>query len=150
MRRKLLVYILMFFITAIGLAGGIIWANSMTKSEEKVFDIRARQFAYDPSIIKVKKGSTVTIKFESKDVDHGLYIDGYNINLEASHDKSAEITFVANKAGKFKFRCSIACGAMHPFMVGQLIVEPNYLLPGSIGLSFGLAISSLIFLTKRK
>ena len=42
------------------------------------------------------------------------------------------LTFVADHAGSFRFRCSVTCGPLHPFMIGKLYVGPNWtLLRGS-------------------
>ena len=38
------------------------------------------------------------------------------------------MSFVADQAGTFRLRCSIPCGALHPFMIGTLHVGKNELL----------------------
>lgn len=87
--------------------------------------LHARAFAFEPGSLEVQRGDTVTIHFEAADAVHGLYLDGYDIQLVAEPGKSATATFVANQEGKFKFRCSVACGALHPFMIGEMNVTPN-------------------------
>lgn len=89
-------------------------------------EINARTFAFEPASLVVNKGDTVTIHFESLDAQHGLFIDGYEVNIQAEPGKSAQATFVADKDGKFKFRCSVTCGALHPFMMGELTVAPDF------------------------
>ena len=133
-----------------GLAGGFLWTEYAPGSSHREFKIMARQFGYDPPIIRVNRGDRVSIEASSQDVVHGLYIDGYQIDEELRPGKSARFTFVANKEGKFGLRCSRTCGVLHPFMIGTLIVEPNYLFPGSIGLAIGLALGTFIYVAKRR
>jgi heme/copper-type cytochrome/quinol oxidase subunit 2 len=83
----------------------------------------------------VDPGDRVTIQLVSTDVVHGLYIDGYAISVEADPGRSATLTFTANKSGSFRVRCSVTCGAMHPFMIGKLSVGTNQWLYRSIGLA---------------
>ncbi len=94
--------------------------------QSHVIEVNARAFAYEPATMSVRRGDTVTLHLESLDTVHGLYIDGYDVDIQAEPGKSAEITFVADREGKFKVRCSIACGPLHPFMLGELTVEPNW------------------------
>jgi heme/copper-type cytochrome/quinol oxidase subunit 2 len=103
---------------------------------EKIFRIEASQYAYSPGEITVNPGDTVTINLISTDVVHGLYVDGYGLSVIADPGQSASLTFVADKPGSFRLRCSVTCGAMHPFMIGKLNVGSNQWLYRSIALAF--------------
>lgn len=113
--------------------------------QERTFRIEAGQFAYSPSELKVNPGDTVTFQLVSTDVVHGLYVDGYDISLEADPGQTQTLSFVADKPGSFRFRCNVTCGAMHPFMIGKLTVGRNNWLFRSLGLAtlavFGTLIS---------
>lgn len=121
--------------------------------QERIFRIDARQFSYSPSQIKVNRGDKVTIQLISSDVVHGLYVDGYDVSVEADPGQTKTLTFVADRPGSFRFRCNVTCGAMHPFMIGKLTVGTNDWLYRSIGLAL-IAIASFFplssFLSKRK
>lgn len=94
-------------------------------AQTHLIQVNARAFAFEPGILTVQRGDTVTIHLEALDAVHGLYIDGYEVKLVAEPGTSATATFIADKEGKFKFRCAVACGALHPFMIGELNVTPN-------------------------
>ncbi len=106
-----------------------------TAPVEREFRIEASQYAYNPGEIAVNPGDTVTIRLVSTDVVHGIYVDGYGVSVKADPGQAATLTFVADKPGSFRLRCDVACGAMHPFMIGKLHVGPNLWLYRSIGLS---------------
>ena len=118
------------------------------RPQERTFQIEARQFAYSPSELNVNPGDTITIRLISTDVVHGLYIDGYDISVEADPGQTATLTFTATKPGSFRFRCNITCGAMHPFMIGKLTVGANDWLFRSAGLAMVAVLGSVI-LVKR-
>ena len=117
--------------------------------QERTIRIDARQYAYSPSELKVNAGDTVNIQLVSTDVVHGLYVDGYNVSIEADPGQTKTLTFVADKPGSFRFRCNVTCGAMHPFMIGKLNVGTNAWLFRSIGLAM-LAIIGVIVSVKQK
>ena len=116
--------------------------------QERIFRIDARQFAYSPAELAVNPGDTVTIELVSTDVVHGLYIDGYDHSVEADPGQSAVMTFTADKAGSFRFRCNVTCGAMHPFMIGKLTVGMNDWFLRSAGLTL-IAVFGILILVKR-
>jgi len=101
---------------------------------ERHFRIEANSFQYTPEAIHVNPGDHVTIDLVSTDVVHGLSIDGYDLNVTADPGQTATLSFVADQSGSFRFRCSITCGALHPFMIGKLNVGSNDLLWRAIGL----------------
>jgi len=103
--------------------------------QERTFRVEARQFAYSPAELRVNPGDTVTIELVSTDVVHGLYVDGYGLSVEADPGQTGTLTFTADKAGSFRVRCNVTCGAMHPFMIGKLNVGPNQWLYRSAGLA---------------
>lgn len=90
-------------------------------------EINAAQYAFTPGRIRVNRGDRVIITLTSTDVVHGLYLDGYGVKTRVVPGKSEQIEFTADKTGKFKFRCLVSCGSLHPFMVGELVVGPNHL-----------------------
>jgi heme/copper-type cytochrome/quinol oxidase subunit 2 len=117
--------------------------------QERIFRIDARQFAYSPSELAVNPGDTVTIELISTDVVHGLYIDGYDLSMEADPGQTARLTFTADRSGSFRFRCNVTCGAMHPFMIGKLTVGTNDWFLRSAGLAV-VAVAGILILVKRR
>jgi nitrous-oxide reductase len=96
----------------------------------------------------VHRGDTVNIHLESLDAVHGLYIDGYDVNIQAEPGKSADVTFIADQEGKFKFRCSVTCGELHPFMIGELDVDPNFLFARAMVATVIVCIGAVLFFWK--
>ena len=115
-------------------------------------DVVARRYAFEPSVIRVEKGDEVRLRFASLDVVHGMYLEGYDIDVTieplrrevelrqggAPGQSVREVVFTAEHAGKFRYRCSKTCGAMHPFMVGELVVGRNWLWHASAFAAVGL------------
>ena len=126
---------------------------------------KAEKYGYSPSRIVVNRGDKIVLKPTSMDVTHGFLLDGYPVefiikqqginylkytwedddgNLNADWDKVSEIEFVADKSGKFTFRCTQICGNLHPFMTGELIVRPNSPYHFMISLSIWIVFSGLL------
>ena len=86
----------------------------------------ARQFEYMPGRLEVNQGDTVIITLMASDVTHGFYLDGYGLEQRVTPGMSQEIMFTADQPGKFRYRCSVSCGPLHPFMIGELVVNANF------------------------
>jgi heme/copper-type cytochrome/quinol oxidase subunit 2 len=154
-----------FGVAALLIAGaggvGALLASPSAPPQTRRVDMKARQYAYDPPVLTVNKGDTVRVRIVSEDVVHGFYLEGYDIDakvvpqspyIELSHPsrpkdkphKVEEILFVANRAGKFRYRCSHTCGTMHPFMNGELVVAPNRLFSAGLGGLTGLLLAGCV------
>ena len=99
-----------------------------TTPVERNFQIEASQFTYSPAVLSVNPGDRVTIELLATDVVHGLSIDGYKLETTSDPGQTARLTFVADRQGSFRFRCTVTCGNLHPFMIGKLQVGQNELL----------------------
>lgn len=97
----------------------------LTDPQTRTITLDARQFEFTPHRIHINKGDHVIIQFTASDVVHGFYLDGYGIQERVAPGVTKQIEFVAERAGKFRYRCSVSCGPLHPFMMGELVVGPN-------------------------
>jgi polyferredoxin/plastocyanin len=86
------------------------------------FVVQAGNSSFLPARLSVHPGDRVTIELASSDVVHGLRIDGYDVEVAADPGQPASLSFVADRPGTFRIRCSITCGPLHPFMVAELAV----------------------------
>ena len=150
MRQKIKILL----IVIIGGFSGILigWGSSSPTTIE--LTIKARQYAFDPPVLRVNYGDTLRIKLVSLDVTHGFFLEGYDIDAKVNAQRNTfmfrhpsegedwtevkDFVFVADRRGKFRYRCSQTCGSLHPFMQGELIVEPNIPFYAGIGSVMGL------------
>ena len=119
-------------------------------AEEKSFELKAKKFSYTPNIIEVNKGDVVKIRLISEDVHHGFYLDGYGVETSAHPGQDGNVKFVADKTGRFSFRCSVTCGEFHPYMIGYLVVGPNSRFLIYMLLTIALGVVSFAFIAFRR
>lgn len=122
------------------------WPGVVLSSGDREIHVLARDYAYTPGVLRVSQGQRVTLVFEAGDVTHGLYLDGYDVDLVAVPGRASRATFVADRPGKFRLRCSKVCGTLHPFMLGELLVTPNTPFGRAIGISILAAVGTVAFL----
>ncbi len=131
------------------LAGGFAlalfpWFAPVAPPEERSVRIEASSFAYSPEQIWLNVGDRVTLELVSMDVVHGLYLDGYDISMTSDPGQTSRLTFTADRAGSFRFRCNVTCGAMHPFMIGKFNVGRNHTLYLAAGMSISATAAFLL------
>jgi heme/copper-type cytochrome/quinol oxidase subunit 2 len=144
MRQRL---VKLFFLSGLVAAiFALLPSPSRADSGELVVEVKAAQYAYNPAVIDVRFGQKVVLELSSLDVVHGLYLDGYELEVESDPGQTTRLSFIADRPGSFRFRCSVTCGPLHPFMIGQLRVQPyamaKLITSGSLSaLLFGLALA---------
>jgi heme/copper-type cytochrome/quinol oxidase subunit 2 len=159
MNRPILTKLLPVASTLLGIILGIAIGFSSPSPVSRDILIKARQYAYDPPKLFVNKGDTLNIRLASLDVVHGFFLEGYDVDATVyAQNKSFKFrkpsegenwrevegfTVIANRNGKFRYRCSHTCGTMHPFMQGELVVKPNSTFHAGIGGVVGLLVGML-------
>lgn len=92
-------------------------------SDIQVFNVQGTNYAFDIREIKVRKGDTVTINFESVDGFHDWVVDEFGAaTSRIQSGMQTSVTFVADKEGIFEYYCSVGKHRENG-MVGKLIVE---------------------------
>lgn len=130
--------------------------------QDLTFHVRARTFAFEPAVLRVRQGDRVTLHLTAEDVVHGFFLEGHGIDatlfplrrefdlsVAGKREKATAVTFTAGRTGKYRYRCSVSCGAMHAFMSGELIVEPNRLWPSAAAAAIALSLSAVIVLGRQ-
>lgn len=112
----------------LAIATGVVPVPALTTPQTHIVEVDATQYEFTPGRLRVNQGDTITFKLTASDVVHGFYLDGHEVDVRLEPGLSKEITITADRRGKFRYRCSISCGPMHPFMIGEMIVRPNVLL----------------------
>jgi cytochrome c oxidase subunit II len=133
--------------SALSLFVAIVASSSFMQAQEKppepprIIQVIAKNFEFEPSVIRVKAGEKIQLKLTSVDRTHGIRInpfpEGGQPNtppglsftygddcLKLKKDVTATLEFTAQAPGTYAFSCCKKCGKGHGRMKGQIIVEP--------------------------
>jgi heme/copper-type cytochrome/quinol oxidase subunit 2 len=99
---------------------------------KKNFSVSAHKYGYavegsaTPEI-HVSQGDLVRITFTSDDIPHSFTVedDTYRIMKRADPGRTVTFDFLADKAGKFPFKCTLTIDDRCKEMLGWLIVAPR-------------------------
>lgn len=79
-------------------------------------------YRWQPNQIVVSQGDDVTLEILGiNGAEHPAVIEGYDVSFTVKRGELTTVTFTADKAGVFPFRCA----THQPAMVGELIVLPG-------------------------
>jgi cytochrome c oxidase subunit 2 len=85
--------------------------------------VLGQMWQFTPREIRVPSGSSVTFYLTSKDITHGFKISNTNINMMVVPGEVSRLTATFDDPGTYNIICHEYCGALHHFMMGQIIVE---------------------------
>ena len=142
-------FLILAFILAAMLVGLAPIPIPQAEPAERNFQVAASSYAFSPAEIRVNPGDLVSIELTSSDVVHGLYIDGYDLQIRSDPGQTETLTFIADRSGTFRFRCSVTCGDLHPFMIGKFHVGSNTLLWRGAGLASLSLLGVIVFGTSK-
>jgi len=124
MRKYLVVLSVLFFIivsAAYCRASEPVLSGEVTDGV-RIIKVTAMKYKFDPDPVVVRAGDKVRLSVTSLDVEHGLAIAEFKVNLVIPAGKTESIEFLADKAGTFNINCSVYCGPGHSKMQGKLVV----------------------------
>jgi cytochrome c oxidase subunit 2 len=110
------------FIGATIISGLSLYVRANALPAEREIHITAKNFAFTPDTITLKKGEPVVLVLSSQDRKHGFSLRGFGIRTDVNPGGSARVRFTPNKTGKFTFSCDIFCGEGHEEMTGTVVV----------------------------
>ena len=90
--------------------------------EERVINVVAKRYKFEPARIEVSEGERVRLVVSSEDGVHGLEVKKLKINRKVPRDGEVTIDFVASEPGEFPILCSEYCGKGHDVMKGMLVI----------------------------
>ncbi|MBI4254640.1 MAG: cupredoxin domain-containing protein [Candidatus Rokubacteria bacterium] len=137
-------------VMSLGLAAGLLpfagAAVAPRGGREVEIPLTVRKFEFSPPRISVESGDRVTFRIRSLDITHGFAVEGTDIDATVLPGREVRVTVPATRAGKIRYRCSVTCGPLHPFMVGEIVVRPNAwpLWGGGLALLVGLLASAAV------
>jgi cytochrome c oxidase subunit 2 len=85
----------------------------------------AQIWSFAPREIRVPAGSRIRFTATSKDVVHGLYIPGADVNAMLLPGQITNVEARFDTPGSYPVICHEYCGLAHHTMAGTIIVEPR-------------------------
>lgn len=106
-------------------AAALLAQEGAVRKPDRVVNMGAERFTFNPSKVTVKQGEVVEFVLTSDDTDHGFRIPsaGISVAIPQSGKGEVRVRYVAKEKGQFVFECSRPCGAGHNLMRGTIVVN---------------------------
>lgn len=89
----------------------------------RTVSVTARQWTFEPLVIRLQRGERAVLAITSTDVAHGILIPALNVNARLEPGATVRVEVTPTIAGTFPMICNVWCGAGHPSMRGTIVVE---------------------------
>jgi hypothetical protein len=133
------------------------WLTTPPPTTRRVH-VEAFRYGTEPAVIRANRGDDLIMTFSTRDTGHSFFLQDYGIDAKITpasetvevrdplvperppsyesevHLKAGLAGFWGSLVSTSRFRCHVYCGPMHGFEQGDLIIRPNWLLSGSLGL----------------
>ena len=93
--------------------------------DQVVSRIVATQFAFQPQCVVLPANRTVTLRFATPDVIHGILVTGTNVNTMVVPGYVSQVHTVFTKTGDLLMPCHEYCGLGHSQMWATVRVVPE-------------------------
>ena len=94
-----------------------------------VFDVTASRYVFEPPTLDVHVGDLVRVTLRTRDIPHSFVVDGYRIAKKVSPGETVTFEFLADRAGRFTYYCSLTIDDGCRQMKGHLDIRPETAAP---------------------
>ena len=101
---------------------GSLFLGKAAWPQERVVQIRARKFVFEPEEVSLKLGEPVVLEFTTADVHMGFKAVDLGVRADILPGQVTRLRLTPDKAGSFPFFCDVFCGDDHELMSGMLHV----------------------------
>ena len=91
-------------------------------SNHRTIAIEAKNWAFVPSTITVRKGEVVDLRITATSGTHGFAVPALGINQKISEGQTVTVKLPTEMTGTFDVFCSIPCGKGHRAMHALIVV----------------------------
>jgi cytochrome c oxidase subunit II len=102
---------------------GLLAAAMATPAQERVIQVRAKRFVFEPDRIELARGVPITFEFTSLDVPMGFNVPDFGVRSDIVPGIVTRLHLIPDTVGSFPFHCDIFCGSGHETMSGMLVVS---------------------------
>jgi ferredoxin len=142
--------------------------NTTPPPTTRTIHVEVFRYGTHPWLIRANRGDHLVLTFSTHDTGHSFFLQDYRVDakispasqmveirdpfaIEAPPLRRKEVHLTAGLKGVWgrlvslsRFRCHVYCGPMHGFEQGDLIVRPNWLFTGSLGLLAAILLIGLL------
>lgn len=160
------------FCICVGTALFIEWKTTPSPTKRAIH-LEAFRYGTHPWLIRASRGDHLILTFSTHDTGHSFFLQDYQMDakispanemvevrdpfdIETPPARVKEVHLTAGLKGVWgrlvslsRFRCHVYCGPMHGFEQGDLIVRPNWLFSGSLGVLLAIPLIGLVRIYRR-